>query len=231
MGATQPPTDSHSPPLQTFLIVDIRGSTRYGVERGDEAWAALAMRFAQVAREVVEARGGRVVELRGDEAMAVFASARAALQAAVALQARFAAEMRSDPSLQLHAGIGLDAGEAVPVEGGFRGLALNLAARLCSLAGPGEVLVSPGIAYVAPRVDGVSYVPRGQVELKGFEGPLPILLAAPAPAIEAGKPPALLDAPDEADATDATGVTAGPADTTSETHAATHEATYEEGEE
>lgn len=194
MGATQPPTDSHSPPLQTFLIVDIRGSTRYGVERGDEAWAALAMRFAQVAREVVEARGGRVVELRGDEAMAVFASARAALQAAVALQARFAAEMRSDPSLQLHAGIGLDAGEAVPVEGGFRGLALNLAARLCSLAGPGEVLASETVIGLAHAVAGLAYTDRGLATLKGFAAPVRVLQVSRQP--QAAHPPPAADVPE-----------------------------------
>ena len=40
-------------------------------------------------------------------------------------------------------GIGLDAGEAIPVSDGYRGGALNLAARLCSLAGPGQ---NPGVA-------------------------------------------------------------------------------------
>ena len=52
------------------------------------------------------------------------------------------AETVADPTLPLAVGIGLDAGEAVPVDDGYRGGALNLAARLCSLAGPGEVLAS-----------------------------------------------------------------------------------------
>ena len=87
------------------------------------------------------------MELRGDEALAVFDSARQALRAASDLQERFVQETVADPSLPLAVGIGLDAGEAVPVDGGYRGGALNLAARLCSLAGPGEVLVSPGVAH------------------------------------------------------------------------------------
>ena len=52
------------------------------------------------------------------------------------------AETIADPTLPLAVGIGLDAGEAVRVGDGYRGGALNLAARLCSLAGPGEVLAS-----------------------------------------------------------------------------------------
>jgi class 3 adenylate cyclase len=63
-------------------------------------------------------------------------------------------------------------------DGGYRGAALNRASRLCGLAGAGDVLVSTGIAHIAPQVEGVTFVPRGQQELKGIEGPTPILLAA-----------------------------------------------------
>src|SRR6185503_12437195 len=108
-------------------------------------------KFADIAREGVEAHGGEVIELRGDEALAVFTSAREAVRSAVALQQVYADELDLDPGLPLAVGIGLDAGEAVPVDGGYRGGALNLAARLCSLAGPGEVLVSPGVARCASR--------------------------------------------------------------------------------
>jgi adenylate cyclase len=125
--------------LLTFLIADVRGYTSFTVEQGNEAAARLASTFAGIARGVVAGRDGEVIELRGDEALAVFPSARSALYAAVELQARFREHMEVDPALPLRVGIGVDAGEAVPVEGGYRGLALNLAARLCSLAGPGEV--------------------------------------------------------------------------------------------
>src|SRR5690349_10718080 len=83
--------------LLTFLIADIRGYTSFTVQHGDEAGARLATRFAGIAEELVAPRGGTVVELRGDEALAVFPSARNALRAALKLQERFAQEMRSDP--------------------------------------------------------------------------------------------------------------------------------------
>jgi adenylate cyclase len=122
--------------IRAFLIADIRGYTLFTLERGDEAAAKLATKFARLAREGVEARAGEVIELRGDEALCVFASSRQAIRAAVELQDRFVAETLSDPALPLAVGIGLDAGEAVSVEGGYRGGALNLAARLCGQAGP-----------------------------------------------------------------------------------------------
>src|SRR5207245_7931668 len=115
-----------------------------------------------------EARGGSVIELRGDEALAVFTSARQAIRAAVELQDRFVEETEADPTLPLGVGIGLDAGEAVPVEGGYRGGALNLAARLCGQAGPGEVLASQEGVHLARKVGGVGYQGRGEVHLKGL---------------------------------------------------------------
>jgi class 3 adenylate cyclase len=161
--------------VQTFLIADVRGYTHYTFEHGDEAAARLAMRFAELATEVVVAHGGQVIELRGDEALGVFASARAALQAAVALQARLGAETAVHPELPVRVGIGLDAGEAVPVEGGYRGLALNLAARLCALAEPGEVLASETVIGLAHRVKELSYLDRGLASLKGFAAPVRVL--------------------------------------------------------
>ena len=62
-------------------------------ERGDEAGAALASRFAELVAEVVAERDGRLLELRGDEALVVFLSARKALRAAIELQARFSADL------------------------------------------------------------------------------------------------------------------------------------------
>src|SRR5207344_2443067 len=94
--------------LRTFLIADIRGYTLYTREHGDEAAAALAARFAELVSEVVGAREGFLLEVRGDEALVVFVSARRALRAAIDLQARFA-----EVQLPRGVGIGLDAGEAV----------------------------------------------------------------------------------------------------------------------
>lgn len=166
--------------ILVFLIADIRGYTRFTQENGDEAAARLTTRFAELANGVMDLWDGHLIEIRGDEILAVFASARQALRAAQALQTCCADETRTRSNLPLGVGIGLDVGEAVPVDGGgYRGAALNRAARLCSLAGPGEILVSTGVMYLAPQVEGMTFVARGQEQLKGFDAPTPILLAAP----------------------------------------------------
>src|SRR5947209_884448 len=101
--------------LIVFLIADVRGYTRFTNERGDEAAARLAARFMQLARQAIETYQGTVLEVRGDEVLAVFASARGGLRAAATMQALLANHTSED--LPLHAGIGLDAGEPVALEG------------------------------------------------------------------------------------------------------------------
>jgi class 3 adenylate cyclase/KaiC/GvpD/RAD55 family RecA-like ATPase/tetratricopeptide (TPR) repeat protein len=168
-------SDDHASAVRTFLIADIRGYTTFTLERGDEAAARLAAKFAEVAEDAFEAHGGELVEFRGDEALAVFASARQALRAAVDLQAEFAAETEDDPMLPLLVGIGLDAGEAVRVGQGFRGGALNLAARLCDQAGAGEILASQGVVHLARAVEGIRYEPTGPLLLKGLGDSVPVV--------------------------------------------------------
>jgi class 3 adenylate cyclase len=153
--------------LRTFMIADVRGYTAYTRTEGDEAAGRLAETFAAEVRGVVEARGGRLLELRGDEALVVFESPRQALRAAVALQTRI-----DEIHLPRGVGIGLDAGEAVAVEGGFRGGALNLAARLCAEARAGEILASETVIHLAARIEGLEYVDARTISLKGYDEPV-----------------------------------------------------------
>lgn len=165
--------------IRTFLIADVRGYTRYTQEQGDHAAASLTAAFAQLVEEVVGEHGGFLLERRGDEGLVVFVSARDALRAAVALQARFSKE------LPLGVGIGLDAGEAVPVGDGYRGGALNLAARLCARASAGEILASEAVIHLAARVDGISYADARTLRLKGYAQPVRVVDVRPASAARA----------------------------------------------
>ncbi len=160
--------------VRTFLIADIRGYSRYTEECGDEAAASLSKRFAQIVNDDVEAHDGELVELRGDEALVVFASARQAIRAAVDLQAQFQ-EVATDVDIPLRVGIGIDSGEAVQLEdGSFRGAALNVAARLCGRASGGEVIISDSTSRLAGRLGGLHYSDGGRVRLKNIPDPVHI---------------------------------------------------------
>jgi WD40 repeat protein len=108
---------------------------------------------------------------------------------------------RDDPELPLPVGIGIAAGEAVPVEAGFRGAALNLAARLCSKAAGGQVLVTNDVAGETAEAGDLSFTALEAVELKGFDRPVELLeagstaraAAPPEPAPPGAVPPGLDD--------------------------------------
>jgi WD40 repeat protein/class 3 adenylate cyclase len=174
---TREDSSSRGVVVRTFLISDIRGYSTFTRERGDQTAARLATRFADLARDAVEARGGRVIELRGDEALAVFESTPQAVRAGLEFQQACAEETAANAELPLPVGIGIDRGEAIPVEDGYRGVALNMAARLCSKAAAGQVLVTKGVAEIAQDLEGVAFESRGAVELKGFDQPVELLEA------------------------------------------------------
>jgi YVTN family beta-propeller protein len=158
--------------VHTFLIADVRGFTRFTQEHGDEAASKLATQFADVVGGTVPEFAGELLEVRGDEALCVFGSAQQALRASIELQRRFRQRNDRQPVFPLGVGMGLDAGEAVPTNGGYRGTALNLAARLCALAAPGTILASETVASLTGRQEESSYTPRRPVRLKGFEQPV-----------------------------------------------------------
>lgn len=161
--------------LKTFLIADVRGYSLFTAERGDRASAALVESFSRVTKEVVAAWEGSVVEFRGDEALAVFDSPRAAIHAAVDLQAAFVA----NDDIAIPVGIGLDAGEAVPVDQGFLGGAVNVASRLCGLAAAGEVLATGEVGHLAGPTEGVTFEDRGEVRVKNVPHPVRLTRIVP----------------------------------------------------
>jgi class 3 adenylate cyclase len=167
--------------VRTFLIADIRGYTRYSQEFGDKAASQLAQQFADLVRETLSQVEGELVELRGDEALCVFESARTALAAAVDLQRRLRQESGGGSALALGVGVGLDVGEAVSTEGGYRGRALNTAARLCSLAKPGEILASETVVALAGRDERFTFAPRRAARVKGIDAPVRFVEVVPDP--------------------------------------------------
>jgi YVTN family beta-propeller protein len=165
--------------MRTFLFADLRGFTRYTQELGDDAASRITARFAAIVRDAMPELGGELLEASGDEVVCVFRSARRALRAAVDLQRRFRERVDDEWVLPLGVGVGLDAGEAVSTDGGYRGRAVNFAARLCGAAGRGEVLASEGLAHLAHPVEGIRFGPVRQLRLKGAPEPVRVVAVEP----------------------------------------------------
>ena len=65
------------------------------------------------------------------------------------------------------------------MEQGYRGGALNRAARLCALAKAGDVLATEAVTDLAGKAEGVAYGLRRQERLKGFERPVRVVEVHP----------------------------------------------------
>ena len=159
--------------LRTFLIADVRGYTRFTREQGDEAASDLAASFAEIVRGTVPEFAGELLgasRRRGAVRVRVGAAGVAGRGGASAAAAHAVEE--DGRVFPVGVGVGLDAGEAVATEGGYRGGALNLAARLCSVAAPGQVLASETVVHLSQRVDGVQFSAARTRRFKGIDAPV-----------------------------------------------------------
>ena len=73
--------------------------------------------------------------------------------------------------------IGVSAGEPVRNDNQLWGAAVNLAAKLCTHASPGSILITQVVHHVlvAKRIPFIGF---GEVEAKGFERPIPLINVA-----------------------------------------------------
>jgi adenylate cyclase len=155
-------------PAMCFL--DLVGYTRLTEERGDAAAAGLAETLALLVGRSAREYGGVPVKWLGDGVMVWFREPAGAVRSALELVEQL-------PAAGLPpAHVGVAAGPVVVQGGDYFGRTVNLAARIASRAGPGQVLVSQSVAESAPPA-GVALVELGEVRLKGFARPVPLLEA------------------------------------------------------
>ena len=138
--------------------------------------------FVGLGRESVETAGGVVIGVRGDEIVGMFDSPRRAVQAAIDLQERMDAE------LPLPVGVGLDVGEVEVADGNYVSGALNLASRLCDLAGSGEILATDSTAHLARNVEGVRYTPARAITIRGLSEHVRVVRIDRSPDVVAAPP-------------------------------------------
>jgi class 3 adenylate cyclase len=159
----------------TILFLDIADSTSLTERLGDSAFRSRSRGLDASLRTIVRDLGGAPVEgkVLGDGLMATFASAGRAIEAALACHAAAA-----EAELRLHAGI--HSGDVIDEGDNVYGGAVNLAARVCGISEPGEVLVSETVRALARTSAGVRFEDRGTHELKGIEDPQRLFAVRPA---------------------------------------------------
>jgi class 3 adenylate cyclase len=166
-GTDSPADAAEREGTAVLLFTDIAGSTALTEELGDAAYRSRAEKLDSAVRAAIDDCEGKAVEgIRlGDGVLAVFSSARRALECAALAHAC----ARSN-AFALH--VGLHAGDVVHSRTAVHGGAVNIAARVCEQAPPGETLVSETVRSLARTSADVAFEDRGVRELKGVRDPV-----------------------------------------------------------
>jgi class 3 adenylate cyclase/DNA-binding beta-propeller fold protein YncE len=148
--------------LAALLFTDIVGSTEIAVELGDRRWRAIQAEHHSLIRRELRRFGGREIDTAGDSFFATFHIPQDAVRSAAAI-------VEATRSIGIEVRAGLHFGETELSSGGAGGIAVHTAARVSSLAAPGEVLVTQTIVDLVSG-SGLDFDERGTHELKGVPG-------------------------------------------------------------
>ncbi len=186
--------------LAAILVADVTGYSRL-MAADERATVAALDRARRVIRARVEAHQGRVIDMAGDSALALFETATGAVQAALEIQKEIAAENAGVPEARrMRFRIGVNLGDVmVKPDGTIYGDGVNIAARLEALAQPGGITVSDGIRGAVLGKVAATFIDQGEQLVKNIAHPVR------AYALETGEPvrtaappatPAALSLPD-----------------------------------
>jgi class 3 adenylate cyclase len=156
--------------VHTILFTDMEGSTSLTQQLGDAKAQEVLRTHNTMIRDALRAHDGSETKHTGDGFMASFSSASRALECALDIQ-RTLARHNESAEEPIRVRIGLNAGEPVADEKDLFGTAVQLAARICAHAEPGQILLPEGVRHlVAGKV--FLFADIGDIALRGFEDPV-----------------------------------------------------------
>jgi class 3 adenylate cyclase len=148
--------------LATVLFTDIVDSTATLERVGDPAWREMLLAHNARMREAINAFRGREIATTGDGFLVVFDSATRAVRCGIAMT-------RAVEPLGVRIRVGVHTGEVEFLADEVRGVAVHAAARVLSVAGSGEVVVSATTRDLAEGSD-LRFADAGRHALKGLSG-------------------------------------------------------------
>lgn len=159
------PRNGHLLVERTFIFSDLSGFTAFTKRNGPHAAAAMLAEFRHITREIAASRGVRVAKWLGDGAMLVGVEP----MPAIALGAHLVAHYRES---EVEVRVGIASGTVLLFEGDdYIGEPVNLAAKLCAAAKPGEILAdctSDGLPDWVHASDQVTVHVRGVGQVEGI---------------------------------------------------------------
>jgi adenylate cyclase len=157
----------------TFLFTDLVGFTALTAERGDDHGADVAIAFYDRVRPLLSDHDAHEVKTLGDGMMLRTGDPGAGIRLGVAI----VRELERAPGFP-PVRVGVHHGPAVERDGDWYGTTVNVASRLCSAAGGGEVLVSEVARDAARGLGRVAFGERRRHWLKNISRPITAQVAA-----------------------------------------------------
>jgi class 3 adenylate cyclase len=148
--------------LATVLFTDLVASTEHAVSVGDQQWRDLLEKHHRAVRRDLALYGGVEIDTAGDGFFCRFDGPARAIACAQEIVDRAR-------ELELNVRAGVHAGECEIVGEKIAGIAVVTGARISTLAGPGEVLVSRTVRDLVAG-SGIEFADRGEHALKGVPG-------------------------------------------------------------
>ena len=168
---SEQPPESTTADVYTILFTDMVSSTALTQQLGDAGAQEVRRAHNDIVRAALRANGGSEIKHTGDGIMASFSTASGALECAIAIQRGVAAHKETNPDSPLAVYVGLNAGEPIAEEDDLFGTSINLAARICDHAEPGQILAANVVRELAAGKDFL-FADIGETELRGFEDPV-----------------------------------------------------------
>lgn len=154
--------------FRTVVFTDLEGSTTMTQRLGDEAALALLRRHDELMHACLADHAGSMIKHTGDGVMASFSSVARAVECMISMQHALARHNEEHDDVAMHARMGAAAGEPVSHMNDLFGATVQLAARLCSHAGAGQIMVA-GVVRDLCIGKTFAFQERGAISLKGFE--------------------------------------------------------------
>lgn len=159
--------------LSTLLHGDLVGFSRMMEAAETTTVAAVKWAQTQVWEPAIQRGSGRLINTAGDAFLVEFDATPQAIHCALEIQADLAWRQREVPvERRLTFRMGINRGE-VRVDGtNIFGTAVNVAARLQSLASPGTIFVSAAVREEMGEPTGFVFTDRGELSLKNIARPV-----------------------------------------------------------
>jgi pimeloyl-ACP methyl ester carboxylesterase len=145
--------------LATVMFTDIVDSTATAATLGDKGWRDLVEQHHRLVRAMLGRFRGKEIDTAGDGFFATFDGPARGVRCAQAI-------CEAVPDLGIHVRAGVHTGEVESIAGKVGGMAVNVGARIASLAGPSEVLVSHTVQGLVSG-SGLVFEEAGEHQLKG----------------------------------------------------------------